>query len=159
MAGGACGECCLAGKGRGRSDGGGCGAADVRGSIWGAFSVRAKAKKLVTTGRIRGFAIRSMCLAPCSWFARRSSEHWLLLLPIALLIPMQIARARKEERAPAAAFGEEYQRYKAAIGSRRDRLVANGSVCREAFPQGLKPHSFGLLTHGPKPVPFKTDTN
>ena len=41
------------------------------------------------------------------------SERWLLLLPIALLVPMQVVRARKEERVLAAAFGEEYERYKA----------------------------------------------
>jgi len=79
-----------------------------------AFSVRAKAKKLVTTGlysRIRNpiYVFSAMFLVGLVIV----SEHWLLLLPIALLIPMQIARARKEERVLAAAFGEEYERYKA----------------------------------------------
>jgi protein-S-isoprenylcysteine O-methyltransferase Ste14 len=41
------------------------------------------------------------------------SERWLLLLPIAALIPMQVVRARREARVLAAAFGEEYARYKA----------------------------------------------
>ena len=79
-----------------------------------AFSVQAKAKTLVTTGlysRIRNpiYVFSAMFLVGLVIV----SEHWLLLLPIALLIPMQIARARKEERVLAAAFGEEYERYKA----------------------------------------------
>jgi protein-S-isoprenylcysteine O-methyltransferase Ste14 len=79
-----------------------------------AFSVRAKAKKLVTTGlysRIRNpiYVFSAMFLVGIVIV----SERWLLLLPIALLVPMQIARARKEERVLAAAFGEEYARYKA----------------------------------------------
>jgi protein-S-isoprenylcysteine O-methyltransferase Ste14 len=79
-----------------------------------AFSVRAKAKTLVTTGiysRIRNpiYVFSAMFLVGIVIV----SERWLLLLPIALLVPMQIARARKEERVLAAAFGEEYARYKA----------------------------------------------
>jgi protein-S-isoprenylcysteine O-methyltransferase Ste14 len=80
-----------------------------------AFSVQAKAKKLVTTGiysRIRNpiYVFSAMFLVGIVIVL----ERWLLLLPIAALIPMQIARARKEERVLAAAFGEEYARYKAA---------------------------------------------
>jgi protein-S-isoprenylcysteine O-methyltransferase Ste14 len=41
------------------------------------------------------------------------SERWLLLAPIAVLMPVQIARARKEEAVLREAFGEEYVRYKA----------------------------------------------
>ena len=79
-----------------------------------AFSVQAKAKKLVTTGiysRIRNpiYVFSAMFLVGLVIV----SERWLLLLPIALLIPMQVARARKEERVLAAAFGKEYERYKA----------------------------------------------
>jgi protein-S-isoprenylcysteine O-methyltransferase Ste14 len=79
-----------------------------------AFSVQAKAKKLVTTGiysRIRNpiYVFSAMFLVGLVIV----SERWLLLLPIALLIPMQVVRARKEERVLAAAFGEEYVRYKA----------------------------------------------
>jgi protein-S-isoprenylcysteine O-methyltransferase Ste14 len=40
-------------------------------------------------------------------------ERWEILLLAAVLVPMQIARARKESRVLAAAFGEEYARYKA----------------------------------------------
>ena len=79
-----------------------------------AFSVQAKAKKLVTTGiysRIRNpiYVFSAVFLAGLVIV----SERWLLLLPIALLVPMQVVRARKEERVLAAAFGEEYVRYKA----------------------------------------------
>ena len=79
-----------------------------------AFSVQAKAKKLVTTGiysRIRNpiYVFSAMFLVGLVIV----SERWLLLLPIALLVPMQVVRARKEERVLAAAFGEEYVRYKA----------------------------------------------
>jgi protein-S-isoprenylcysteine O-methyltransferase Ste14 len=38
---------------------------------------------------------------------------WWWLLAIALLVPVQIVRARKEEKVLTAAFGEEYTRYKA----------------------------------------------
>jgi len=79
-----------------------------------AFSVRAKAKKLVTTGlysRIRNpiYVFSAMFLVGIVIV----SERWLLLLPIVALVPMQIVRARKETRVLAAAFGEEYARYKA----------------------------------------------
>ena len=79
-----------------------------------AFSVRAKAKTLVTTGlysRIRNpiYVFSAMFLVGIVIV----SERWLLLLPIALLVPMQVVRARKEERVLSAAFGEEYERYRA----------------------------------------------
>ena len=79
-----------------------------------AFSVRAKAKTLVTTGlysRIRNpiYVFSAMFLVGLVIV----SERWVLLLPIALLIPMQVVRARKEERVLSAAFGEEYERYRA----------------------------------------------
>jgi protein-S-isoprenylcysteine O-methyltransferase Ste14 len=79
-----------------------------------AFSIQAKASKLVTTGiysRIRNpiYVFSAMFLVGLVIV----SERWLLLSPIALLVPMQIVRARKEARVLAAAFGEEYERYKA----------------------------------------------
>jgi protein-S-isoprenylcysteine O-methyltransferase Ste14 len=40
-------------------------------------------------------------------------ERWEILLLVAALVPMQVVRARKEARVLAAAFGEEYARYKA----------------------------------------------
>jgi len=78
------------------------------------FSVRAKAKKLVTTGvysRIRNpiYVFSAMFLVGLVIV----SERWLLLVPIALLLPLQMSRARKEEAVLREAFGDEYLRYKA----------------------------------------------
>jgi protein-S-isoprenylcysteine O-methyltransferase Ste14 len=77
-----------------------------------AFSVRAKATTLVTTGvysRIRNpiyfFAV--MILRIIIWTGR----PWLLLL-LAALIPLQVVRSRKEERVLTEKFGAEYLGYK-----------------------------------------------
>jgi protein-S-isoprenylcysteine O-methyltransferase Ste14 len=79
-----------------------------------AFSVQAKARKLVTTGlysRIRNpiYVFSAMFLLGVVIVL----ERWLLLLPIAALVLLQVVRARREARVLAAAFGEEYERYKA----------------------------------------------
>jgi len=79
-----------------------------------AFAIQAKAKKLVTTGiysRIRNpiYVFSAVFLVGMVIV----SERWILLLPIAALVPMQVVRARKEARVLAAAFGEEYTRYRA----------------------------------------------
>lgn len=78
------------------------------------FSVAAKAKKLVTTGlyaKIRNpiYVFSAMFLVGLVIV----SERWLLLVPIAVLVPVQMVRVRKEEAVLEAAFGEEYVRYKA----------------------------------------------
>ena len=78
------------------------------------FSVRAKAKKLLTTGlysRIRNpiYVFGELLLIGVSMLV----ERWEILLLMAALVPMQVVRARKEARVLAAAFGEEYARYKA----------------------------------------------
>jgi protein-S-isoprenylcysteine O-methyltransferase Ste14 len=78
-----------------------------------AFSVRAKATKLVTTGiysRIRNpiyFFGAVMILGIIIWTAR----PWLLIF-LAVLIPLQIVRSRKEERVLTEKFGAEYLEYK-----------------------------------------------
>ncbi len=79
-----------------------------------AFSVKAKASKLVTTGlysKIRnpiyvfgGLALVGVAMA---------LENWLLFGLVVVLVPLQRFRARKEEAVLAQAFGEEYARYKA----------------------------------------------
>jgi protein-S-isoprenylcysteine O-methyltransferase Ste14 len=79
-----------------------------------AFSVRAKAKKLVTTGiysRIRNpiYVFGELLLIGASMLV----ERWEILLLVAVLVPLQMVRARREARVLAAAFGEEYARYKA----------------------------------------------
>ena len=78
------------------------------------FSVQAKAKKLVTTGLYS--KIRNPIYVFAEFFligVGLMLGVWPLLVVSILLIPMQVARARKEEQVLAAAFGEEYERYRA----------------------------------------------
>jgi protein-S-isoprenylcysteine O-methyltransferase Ste14 len=78
-----------------------------------AFSVRAKATTLVTTGvysRIRNpiyFSSALLILGIIIWTGRL----WLLLV-FAVLIPLQVVRARKEERVLTEKFGAAYLDYK-----------------------------------------------
>jgi protein-S-isoprenylcysteine O-methyltransferase Ste14 len=78
-----------------------------------AFSVRAKASTLVTTGvysRIQNpiyFFGAVMILGIIIWTGR----PWLLLF-IAVLIPLQVVRSRKEEQELMKKFGPEYLEYK-----------------------------------------------
>lgn len=78
-----------------------------------AFSVRAKASNLVTTGlysRIRNpiYVFGALIfLGIIIWTGR----PWLLLI-LAVLVPMQIFRARQESRVLEAKFGAEYLDYK-----------------------------------------------
>ena len=79
-----------------------------------AFSVTAKAQKLVTTGvyaRIRNpiYVFGGLFLVGAAILL----GNWVLLLIVVALIPMQIVRARKEAQVLEQAFGEEYVRYKA----------------------------------------------
>jgi protein-S-isoprenylcysteine O-methyltransferase Ste14 len=79
-----------------------------------AFSVKAKAKTLVTTGlysRIRNpiYVFGALMLVGMSVVL----GNWVLLFLVALLTPVQMMRARKEEAVLAEAFGEKYARYKA----------------------------------------------
>lgn len=77
------------------------------------FSVQAKATKLVTTGiyaRIRNpiYVFGGLMLAGVLIWAHR--PWWLLVL--ALLIPAQMVRARREARVLEGAFGPEYREYR-----------------------------------------------
>src|ERR1017187_618092 len=86
----------------------------ARVQLGASFSVRAKAKKLVTTGvysRIRNpiYVFGELFILGLSIVL----GNWLLLLVGAALVPMQVARARREEQVLRDAFGEEYERYKA----------------------------------------------
>jgi protein-S-isoprenylcysteine O-methyltransferase Ste14 len=79
------------------------------------FSVKAQARKLVTTGlysRIRNpiYVFSAMYLGGLTIAIGRPM---LLLLLLVILVPAQILRARKEEQVLTEAFGEEYLRYKA----------------------------------------------
>ena len=78
-----------------------------------AFSVQAKAQTLVTTGiyaRIRNpiYLFGTLALAGLLLWANRP---WLLLY-LVVLVPIQLVRARKEERVLADHFGSAYQEYK-----------------------------------------------
>jgi protein-S-isoprenylcysteine O-methyltransferase Ste14 len=80
-----------------------------------AFSIKAKAKTLVTTGlysRIRNpiYVFGWLFLFGMATVL----ENWILLAVVVVLIPVQIYRARKEEAVLSATFGEEYARYKAS---------------------------------------------
>ena len=82
--------------------------------LGGAFSVKAKASKLVTTGlysKIRNpiYVFGAVALVGVAIVL----ENWVLLGLVIVLVPLQRFRARKEEAVLAEAFGEEYARYKA----------------------------------------------
>ena len=75
-----------------------------------AFSVRAKATRLVTTGlyaRIRN----PIYIFGCFFFLGLAMfiPAWWLLLLLIVVIPMQIVRARREAAVLEATFGEEYR--------------------------------------------------
>ena len=78
-----------------------------------AFSIQAKASTLVTTGiysRIRNPIYVSgalLILGLAVW-----TLQWWLLLFLAILIPLQIYRSRKESQVLEAEFGDAYREYK-----------------------------------------------
>jgi protein-S-isoprenylcysteine O-methyltransferase Ste14 len=78
------------------------------------FSVQPKARRLVTTGlyaKIRNpiYVFGALMLVGMALVL----SNWVLLGVVVILIPVQRMRAHKEELVLAAAFGEEYARYKA----------------------------------------------
>ena len=78
------------------------------------FSVSAQARRLVTTGvysKIRNpiYVFSAIFLSGLVIAMGRP----ILLLFLLVLIPVQVVRARKEERVLTEAFGDEYVRYKA----------------------------------------------
>lgn len=78
-----------------------------------AFSIRAKATRLVTTGlyaRLRN----PIYVFGCFFFLGIAMfiPFWPLLLALIIVIPMQIARARREAAILEASFGEQYLRYR-----------------------------------------------
>jgi protein-S-isoprenylcysteine O-methyltransferase Ste14 len=80
------------------------------------FSVQAKARALVTAGiysRIRHpiYVFSSLMIVGIALYL---DQMWLLLVVLVVIVPMQIYRARREERVLMDAFGEEYARYKAS---------------------------------------------
>ena len=78
-----------------------------------AFSLRAKASTLVTTGlyaRIRNpiYVFGGLIIAGFLIFVQR--PRWLLIFVV--LIPVQLMRVRKEEQVLDAKFGDSYREYK-----------------------------------------------
>ena len=85
----------------------------ARWQLGSSFSVRAKASRLVTTGlysRIRNpiYLFGGLMLAGLSLFL----SVWGPLAVAVVIVPLQVYRARNEERVLASTFGEEYKRYK-----------------------------------------------
>jgi protein-S-isoprenylcysteine O-methyltransferase Ste14 len=82
--------------------------------LGGSFSVRAKARALVTHGlysRIRNpiYVFSALTVAGIFLFIGAPRLLWILVA----LVPLQIYRAKNEEKVLAAKFGDEYRAYKA----------------------------------------------
>lgn len=78
-----------------------------------AFSIRAKAQCLVTSGlyaRIRNpiYVFAELCLAGFALYLR----SWWPLFILLAAIPVQVTRARREAEVLEAKFGEEYRLYR-----------------------------------------------
>jgi protein-S-isoprenylcysteine O-methyltransferase Ste14 len=87
----------------------------ARYQLGASFSVSAQARQLVTTGlysRIRNpiYVIAEFFLAGVALFLM----SWWPLVMMAVLIPVQVMRARKEAAVLEGAFGEEYVKYRRA---------------------------------------------
>jgi protein-S-isoprenylcysteine O-methyltransferase Ste14 len=86
----------------------------ARFQLGAAFSVKAKARKLVTTGiyaKIRNpiYVFGELFIIGVALLSGR----WMFLLVGAVMVPLQVWRARNEARVLREAFGEEYDRYRA----------------------------------------------
>ena len=85
----------------------------ARVQLGASFSVQAKAKRLVTTGlysRIRNpiYVAGQMMFLGAALFI----PSWIPVVVMAVTVPMQVARARKEAEVLGEAFGEEYAAYR-----------------------------------------------
>ncbi len=85
----------------------------ARVQLGSSFSVRAKAKRLVTTGlysRVRNPIYMSGVLLFCGLALLLQS--WWVLAILLVMVPIQRARARKEAAVLRERFGEEYEAYR-----------------------------------------------
>jgi protein-S-isoprenylcysteine O-methyltransferase Ste14 len=85
----------------------------ARMQLGGSFSVRPKAQALVTHGlysRIRNpiYLFGALVIAGAFLYINQPRYLWLFVV----LIPLQIYRARQEEKVLEARFGDEYRQYK-----------------------------------------------
>ena len=78
------------------------------------FSLTPQAHQLVTSGLYRVFRNPIYVFAELAFvgFAMMIPSWWPIVVMVAV-IPLQVARARKETAVLEAAFGEEYRRYRA----------------------------------------------
>jgi protein-S-isoprenylcysteine O-methyltransferase Ste14 len=81
--------------------------------LGGSFSVRPKAQTLVTHGlysRIRNpiYVFGGLLIAGVFLYINQPRDLWLFVA----IVPLQIYRARQEEKILLARFGDEYQQYK-----------------------------------------------
>ena len=87
----------------------------ARAQLGRSFSIRARARVLVTTGLYSKFRHPIYLFRGIAFLGLFIS--WGKLIPLLcflLIYPLQILRARKEEKVLEQAFGEEYRRYKAS---------------------------------------------
>jgi len=90
----------------------------ARAQLGRSFSIRARARVLVTTGLYSKFRHPIYLFRGIAFLGLFIS--WGKLIPLLcflLIYPLQILRARKEEKVLEQAFGEEYRRYKASTWS------------------------------------------
>jgi protein-S-isoprenylcysteine O-methyltransferase Ste14 len=87
----------------------------ARAQLGRAFSIRAQARMLMTTGLYSKFRHPIYLFGGMAYLGLFIA--WGKLIPLLcflLIYPVQILRARKEEKVLEQAFGEEYRRYKAS---------------------------------------------
>lgn len=78
------------------------------------FSVTPQARKLITTGVYTRIRNPIYCASPFLLIGLALlTAHWLPMLLLLVVIPLQMVRARREAEVLRAAFGAEYDRYRA----------------------------------------------
>ncbi len=87
----------------------------ARGQLGAAFSVKPEARHLVTTGLYAKIRHPIYVFGTSAFLlVLLAMQGWPGLVIWAIIIPIQVVRARREQRALAQAFGAEYQAYRAS---------------------------------------------